>query len=259
MATIQSKTVLFITGGFVSHACWNDWRRYFEANGYRTTAPPWPAKNANADTLRCRHPDAALAAVTLPDLIAHYTAVIHQLPEPPILIGHSLGGLLVQILLNQGLAAAGVAVHAVPPQGVIPYEWRFLKSNIQALGFFTSLQETYLMPFRKWQDVFTNGLSLEAQKNAYYELAIPESKRVLRGALTRAAQVDFKKAHNPLLILAGSKDHCIPASIGRRNYNRYKGTRSVTDFVVKDRNHFVLGLPTWQEDAAYIINWLRRR
>lgn len=256
MKTIKSGTVVFITGAFLSHACWNEWRSYFEENGFTTLAPPWPAKNADAATLRSRHPDTVVASVTLPNLITYYTSIINQLAEKPILIGHSLGGLLVQLLLNKGLAAAGVAIHPVPPQGIIPYEFRFLRSNLQAFGWFSSMNKTYLMSFKKWQEVFANGLSLDEQKQSYYKLAIPESRRIIRGGLTGAARVDFKKEHNPLLILAGSGDHCIPANLNCRVFKKYKSRFSVTDFAIKDRTHFVLGLPTWKEDAAWIINWL---
>jgi pimeloyl-ACP methyl ester carboxylesterase len=256
MATIGSKTVVFITGAFISHTCWDEWKDYFEENGYTTIAPPWPGKNADPATLRGRHPDPVLAAVTLTDVLAYYTSIVSQLPEKPILIGHSFGGLLTQVLLNKGLAAAGVAIHSVPPVGIVPYEWRFLKSNLKALGYFTSADKTYMMSFRKWQDVFTNGMTLEQQKDGYYDIAIPESKRAVRGALSSTAGIDFNREHHPLLLLAGNQDHCIPVSIVRRTYKKYSSRYSVTDFVVKDRNHFVLGAPTWKEDAAYIIQWL---
>lgn len=256
MKKIQSKTIVFITGAYVSHACWNDWRTYFEEKGYKTIAPPWLGKDADTVTLRNRHPDKALAAVSLSQVLDNYADIVKKLPEKPILIGHSFGGFISQVLLNRGLAAACIAIHAVPPQGVVPYELNFLRSNLTSLGFFTSINKTYLMPFKKWQFSFTNGLPFEVQKNSYYDLVIPESKRAIRGALTSTAHVDFKKEHEPLLILAGSKDNCIPAHLCKRVYKSYKSKNSVTEFVVKDRNHFVLGLPTWKEDADYINNWI---
>lgn len=257
---IQSKTILFITGAYVHHSCWNDWKILFESKGFRTLAPSWPHKDsADAATLRNRHPDKALAGISMSDITDHYTRIIQQLPEKPILIGHSFGGLFAQVLLNRGLGAAAVAIHAVPPQGIIPYEINFLKSNAATLGFFTSLDKTYLIPFKKWQFSFTNGMPFEIQKSSYYDLVIPESKRAARGGLTKAAYVDFKKEHEPLLLLAGRQDQCIPAHLCQRVYKSYKSTKSVTDFVIKDRNHFVLGQPTWKEDAEYVNNWLSKQ
>jgi len=253
---IQSKTIVFITGSFVSNACWDEWRTYFESKGFTTLAPPWPGKDADAATLRARHPDTALAAVGLNDVIESYTKIIKALPEKPILIGHSFGGAISQILLNRGLAAACVAIHTAPPKGVLPYEFRFIRSTYKALGLFTSLNKTYLISFKKFQNVFVNGLPLEDQKQAYEAFAIPESKRATRDGLTRVAYVDFKKEHAPLLILAGTEDKLIPAHLCKRVFRKYESKTSITEFVLKERNHFVLGLPTWKEDAEYILNWI---
>ncbi len=258
MSKIKSKTIVFITGAYVSHACWDDWRIYFESQGYTTLAPPWPGKDADPATLRSRHPDKKLASVTLPDVLQHYMDIIDKLPEKPIIIGHSFGGLMAQVLLNRGYAAAAVSIHGVPPKGILPLAWNFLKSNAATLGYFSNADKTYMMPFKKWQFAFTNGLSEEVQRSSYAAITIPESKRAARGGLSNAAHVDFKKEHNPLLILAGTKDQCIPLSLCRKNYKKYKTPNSVTDFVVKDRNHYVLGLPTWKDDAQYIVEWLKQ-
>lgn len=256
MSKIQSKTIVFITGAFVSHSCWDEWKVYFESKGYKTIVPPWPGKDADAATLRARHPDKALASVTLGDVIEHYVKIVKALPEKPILIGHSFGGAISEMLMDRGLAAAVVAIHAAPPQGVFPYEINFLRSTSKALGLFTSLDKTYMMSFKKWQFAFTNGMSFEDQKNAYYAIAIPESKRAARGGLTKVAHVDFKKPHVPLLFLAGTKDQIITAHLCKRVYKRYTDKNSVTEFWLRDRNHYILGLPTWKDDADDIIQWL---
>lgn len=255
MKTIQSKTIVFITGAFVNHACWDNWKVFFESKGYKTLAPPWPGKEGDPPTLRARHPDKALAAITLKDVLGKHVDIIKSLPEKPILIGHSAGGLMSQLLMNQGLAAAAIAIHPAPPQNVIPYELHFFKSTSGALGLFTSLNKTYMMPFEKWQYAFTNGMSFEDQKNAYYAIATPESKRFVRSGLTKLAAIDFKSKHVPLLIIAGSKDNCIPAHLVKRVFRRYNGN-SVTEYKEKDRNHYVLGQPTWKEDAEDILNWI---
>ena len=261
MKKIHSKTILFITGAFVSHCGWDQWRLYFEANGYTTIAPPWPFKNGTAAQLRARRPnDTDLAALTLTQLIDHYAAYAKSCPEKPIIIGHSLGGLVTQILINRDLGAAGVAIHPVAPKEVFPYEISFLRGVIGSLGLFTSLKKTYMMSFKKWQYAFTNGMELAEQRTAYENNTIPESKTVARGGLTSAASVDFKKPHAPLLITAGSEDTIIPAHLNYRNFKRYKQNGSVTEYKeFEGRNHYVLGLPTWKDDADYILAWLDGR
>lgn len=260
MKTIQSKTIVFITGAFVTHRGWSEWQTYFEAQGYKTLAPAWPQKDGSARERRALQPnDTALADLTLSEVIDHYAGIIKQLPEKPILIGHSLGGLMTQVLLNRGLAAAAIVVHSVPPLGVIPYEFSFVKAGWKSFGLFTSLKKTYLMSFKDWQYAFVNGMSLEDQKAAYEENTIPESKRVARGGLTLAAKVNFSKAHEPLLFIAGSTDNIIPASLNRRNFKRYPQNGSITEYKeFEGNNHFVVGLPNWKNTAEYILNWINQ-
>lgn len=255
--TITSKTIVFVTGAFVSHHGWAAWQTFFEQLGYTTYAPSWPGKEGSAQELRAKTSNPTLADLTTAALVTHYANFVAKLPEKPILIGHSYGGLISQILLNRDLAASAIVLHSVPPLGVIPYEFSFLKSTWGALGLFTSIRKTYLMPFKTWQYAFVNGMSLADQQKAYEENTIPESKRVSRGALTAAARVDFKKAHGPLLMIAGSTDNIIPASLNKRNFNRYSDKNSVTDFKeFAGNNHFVVGLPNWKETAQYIQHWL---
>ena len=259
MAASQ-KSVLFITGAFVSNSCWDEWRKYFEAEGYSTIAPAWPHKDATAEELRNRHPDPFIAGNRLSMLVDHYESIARQLPGKLILIGHSIGGLTVQLLLQRGIGDAGVAIHSVPPQGVFTFKLSFLKAGWRALGFFTSAKKSYLMSYTQWQYAFTNGMDSEAQTESYYQYAIPESKLIVRDTITAAAKINFNKPHAPLLFVAGSNDHSIPASLNYSNYRKYRHSNSVTEYKeFSGRNHFVLGQPTWKENADHILEWLRRQ
>lgn len=261
MRSITTKNIVFVTGAFVNNSCWDEWKSYFESRGYKTTAPPWPFKEGTTDELRKRQPnDTDLARLTLNELIDHYINIVKSFPQKPIVIGHSLGGLITQIILNRDLASAGVAIHSVPTLGVFPYEFSFLKGGWKSLGLFTSLKKTYLMSFKDWQYAFVNGMPLQDQKAAYEKYTIPESKTVARGGLTSAAKVDYAKPHAPLLFTSGSMDTIIPAHLNLRNFNKYQRNDSVLDYKEFDgRNHFVLGQPTWRGDADYIMDWLEQR
>jgi pimeloyl-ACP methyl ester carboxylesterase len=258
----STKNIVFVTGAFVSNLGWNEWRNYFENKGYKTIAPPWPHKDGSPQELRKKHPsgNTGLADLTLSGLVDHYANIVKGFPEKPIVIGHSLGGLVTQIIVNRDLAAAGVAIHSVPPQGVFPYEFSFLKAGWRALGYFTSIKKTYLMSFSTWQYAFVNTMPLDQQKKAYEESTIPESKRVARGGLTSAAKVDFKKPHVPLLLTSGSIDTIIPAHLNNRNYKKYANNGSVTDYKeFEGRNHFVVNQPGWEGDANFISEWLKKQ
>lgn len=258
-ALCDVKTVVFVTGAFVSSDCWTEWKSYFEAQGYLAFAPPWPFKDAPACTLRQRHPDSDVARQRLQGLTAYFRDIVKALSEKPILIGHSMGGLITQLLVQEGLATAGIMIHSLQPKGIFTLRLSFYKAGWKALGFFTNLKETYLMSFRDWQYAFTNGMSFDEQKNAYYNFLIPESKLLVRDGTTSAAKIDFQKSHVPLLFISGSADHFIPATLNYKNYKKYSDTNSLTDYKeYAGRNHFVLGQHGWQEIALYILNWLKR-
>jgi pimeloyl-ACP methyl ester carboxylesterase len=259
MANQKSQKVLFITGAFVSNACWDEWRKYFESKGFETFAPPWPHKDAPADELRNRHPDHLVASNRLGPLTDYYASLTKQFSQKPILIGHSIGGLIVQLLLQRGLGALGIAIHSVPPQGVFTFRLSFFKAGWKALGFFTPTSKTYLISFREWSYAFANGMSCEDQTSLYYQFAIPESKRIVRDTITDAAKIDFKKPHAPLLLISGSDDNTIPASLNYSNFKKYRNDGSTTDYKeFPGRNHFVLGQSSWRENADYILEWIAK-
>lgn len=255
----KQRTVLFITGAFIGNNCWDEWRSYFEDKGYKTLAPPWPYKDSTPECLRNSQPNAEIASNRLSSLTAHYARIADGLPEKPVLIGHSIGGLIVQLLLQKGSGAAGVAIHSVPPKGIITMKFSFLRAGWKALGFFSPVRQSYLMSFKTWQYAFSNGMNFESQKDSYYRFVIPESKLIVRDTLSNAAKIDFKKTRPPLLLISGSMDHSIPSSLNYANYKKYKDSRSVTDYKeFKDRNHLVLAQPSWKETADFILNWLKQ-
>jgi pimeloyl-ACP methyl ester carboxylesterase len=262
MKHISSRCIVFITGAFVTHHGWDNWRKYFESKGYKTSAPPWPFKEGEPSELRAKHPlgNPGLASLTLSELIDSYIDAVKSMPEKPVVIGHSLGGMIAQIILNRGLAEAAVAVHPAPPSGIVPYELSFLRGGGKSLGLFTSTRKTYLMSFPDFQYAFVNGMKIGEQKAAYDLNAIPESKTVTRGGLTKQAAIDWKRSHGPLLITSGSEDTIIPASMNLRNFKKYsQNNGSITEYKeFPGRNHYVLGQSTWKEDADFILDWIAK-
>ena len=140
--------------------------------------------------------------------------------KSPIIIGHSMGGLAVQLFLQKDLGVAGVAIDSAPPMGVFTTKWSFLKSNWPHITPFVSQSSPIEMTFERFQYTFVNTLPLTEQRAAYERYVVPESRRVPRESLT--AKVDFKKPHPPLLLIAGSADNIIPASLNKSNHAKYK-------------------------------------
>ena len=257
---MPSKTILFIHGMYMTPLCWEHWLDTFQAKGYRCIVPAWPDRDKPVQTLRKKHPDPQLGRLTLSQVIEHYANLIHMLEEKPILIGHSMGGLVVQLLLQRYEAIAGVAIDSAPPLGVITTDKAFLKSNWPHINPFISQSSPIQMTLERFQYTFVNDLPLEVQQAAFERYVVPESRRVPAQSLTKVAAIAFRSPHPPLLLVAGSNDHLIPASLNQTNYKKFKRSASITDFKeFAGRTHFIIGQPGWEEVADYVAAWLKEK
>lgn len=247
---MTSKTIIFIHGMFNGANAWDAWIEYFEQAGFTCLAPAWPFHDPADDITN-------LGALTLDTVIARYQSIIRELPEPPILIGHSMGGLIVQVLLNQGLGLCGIAIDSAPPAGVSSLAWSFLKSNLPVINPFMG-DTPYVMSFPTFQYVFAHLLPLEEQMELYKKMIVPESRNVARSA-GKFGKIDFTKPHSPLLLIAGEQDHIIPASLNKKNFLKYKPDGSVAQFkIFPERTHSITAQHDWREVAEYILNWIKQ-
>lgn len=255
-ATAAPRTIVLIHGMFMTPACWQGWVERFTAQGYTVLAPAWPGHELPVAEQRRRHPDPARGALTLGEVVAHYEQVIRALPERPILMGHSMGGLVVQLLLQKGLGAAGVAIDSAPPKGVLSLKYSFLKSNWPVVSPFARKREPFLPSFDQFRYAFAHTLPEAEARAAYDALVVPESRLVGNGPTTEAARIDFQAPRPPLLLLAGAEDHIIPASLNRSNFERYRKAPAVTELEdLPGRVHFVLGQRGWEEVADRALAW----
>jgi pimeloyl-ACP methyl ester carboxylesterase len=252
--------ILFIHGMFMTPKCWDHWIEYFKERGLAGRATAWPEHNRPVQDLN-RHilSNTALAGLRFPDLIAAFENQISKLPEKPVLVGHSVGGLIVQVLINKGLGRAGVAVDSAPPKGLKSFRASFLRSNSQVVNPFVSAKVPYVMRPGKFRYAFANGLTRPEQEQAYRTYVVPESIGVARD-LGKKAAVDFKKAHAPLLLIAGSADRIIPAGLNRRNFGRYaRDNGSLTEFKeFKGRSHAIILQKGWEEVAGFACDWIKK-
>jgi non-heme chloroperoxidase len=128
----MSRTIVLIHGAWMTPLCWEQFTGYFEGLGYPVLAPAWPGKDRPVQEIR--QDPSALAGLGMQEIVDHYAALIEALPEPPILIGHSFGGLFVQLLLDRGVGAAGVALDPAPPKGILIIQPSALRSNGHVLA-----------------------------------------------------------------------------------------------------------------------------
>jgi pimeloyl-ACP methyl ester carboxylesterase len=256
---LKTKTIVFIHGMFMTPLCWDHWIERYQTRGYHCLAPAWPGRDKPIDIQLKNHPDPELGKLKLRDVVESLASAIKALGEKPALIGHSMGGLVTQLLLQRDLALAGVAIDPAPPMGVFTLAFSFLKANFPVINPLVPVTQPAMMSFEQFQYAFVNTLPLAEQRRAYDRYVVPESRGVPTQSLTSVGRVDFKKPHPPLLIIAGEKDHIVPASLNKTNYIKYKASPSLTDFKeFPGRDHFGIGEKGWEELADYSLAWLEK-
>jgi pimeloyl-ACP methyl ester carboxylesterase len=261
----MNKTIVFVHGAWLTSLSWENFTGYFEKKGYTTLAPEWPYRDAPVASLRENTPP-ELALVGVQELTDHFEKIVRKLPEPPILIGHSFGGLIVQQLLDRGMGSAGVGLDAVAPEGVLAVDWTVLKANSNVLFRWMNWENVLTMTFPEFQYAFTNTFPEDQQKYFYERYVVPETGRpFFQAAFAQldphhALHVNFKNdTRAPLLLIAGEKDHLVPAHVVRSNYQHHQKSKARTDFhEFAGRAHLITAQDGWQEVAGYVSDWLDR-
>jgi len=204
--------------------------------------------------------DDNLANVTLSDVVDHITKFLDTLDDnKPILIGHSMGGLLVQILVAQKRASIGVCISPAPPKGILSFKFSFLKAN---LGTVNPLKgDSVCLPSVEWfHYAFCNTMTIDETRAVYDALVVPESRNIPRSSTKDDGFVDTKQPHVPLLFIAGEKDTIIPMSLVEKEFKSYTDKGSVKELkTFANKTHFICGQKDWEEVADFILSWLSNK
>lgn len=253
----MKNTILFIHGMFQNPKSWEKWIAFFEAKGYNCLAPAWPLHAGEPANLR-ENPPAGLGDLELNDIVGSIEEMILKMDEKPIVIGHSVGGLIVQLLVNRDMVKAGVAIDSVAPNAMLDFDWGFFKNSAVITNPFKG-NEPFYMDLESFHNTFCNTMSLEETKPAYEQFATHDSRNVLRDCMGEAGQIELDLPHVPLLFIGGEKDQIIPASLNEKNAKAYTDTNSVTDFKeFANRGHYICGQPGWEDVATYVSSWLEK-
>jgi len=254
--------LMLIHGAWLSSRSWENFADYFGKRGFAVSAPEWPRKHGDVEQLR---EDAEeLAGLGLAEIVDHYEALIRELDHPPVLIGHSFGGLIVELLLDRGLGRAGVAMSPAPPKGILVLPFSSLKAASPALKHPSRWHGIVTLTPEEFSYGFVNTFSPEEAAAAYERYAVPETGQIFYEAgfanfhLHPPTQVHFKNEERaPLLIVGADKDHTVPASLSRAQYKKYERSAAKTEYLeFEGRPHlFVVG-EGWEEVAASIDSWL---
>ncbi|AUM11983.1 alpha/beta hydrolase [Ketobacter alkanivorans] len=252
----SSQTILFIHGMYLTPQAWAEWRQYFEERGYRTYAPAWPLHDLSIEEQNRLHPNADLGELRIEEVLNQYRAFLGTLDEKPIAIGHSMGGLIAQLLLEEDLISGAIALHSAPPFGVISAEPAFLKANWPMLNPLIPANNPIQLTFKQFQYGFTNGMT-EAEQISAYEHMVPESRLIGRSTTTTATALERDAPRKPLLIVSGGTDRTITASLNYANFEAFRNTPAITDYKqFPERNHWTIKANNWESVADYSLEWI---
>jgi pimeloyl-ACP methyl ester carboxylesterase len=259
----ETKTIVLIHGLWMTPRSWENFRRFYTECGYQVLAPAWPGLSGEVEYMRQN--SFTMDDIGIAEIAAHYALIVRNLDEPPILMGHSFGGLVVQLLLDRGLGAAGVAIASAPPRGVLRLPWPMLKASSPVLSNPFNYKRTVPLTFAQFYYGFANVMTEQEAHLAYERYVIPGPGRpIFQAACANLnpwspAKVNYDNAdRTPLLLIAGSEDHQVPASVNRANYKKYARSKAITDYKkFSKRSHLIIAQKGWQEVAEYALSWVR--
>ncbi|HEY9313128.1 alpha/beta hydrolase [Williamsia sp.] len=256
-------TIVLIHGLWMTPRSWEGWVTHYQSQGYTVLTPGYPGFEIEVEALR-ENPE-IIADLTVPDTVDHLAAVIESVATPPILIGHSFGGTLTQLLVARGLGAAAVVVDSAPTEGVRVNPPSQIKSLFPILKNPGNRHKAVGFSPEEFHYAFTNTLSAEESKKVYdrYHIAAPGNWVWAYGLIAnfkpghQETWVDYSKDDRaPLLFIAGGADHIMPASVNKSNAKHYHKSAAVTDFhEFEGRSHWTCAEPGWEAVADYALEW----
>lgn len=252
----MKKTIIFIHGMFQNAKSWDNWVIYFMAHGYNCIAESWPLHEGEPRELRTNI-SPALGDLRLKEVVDKYADLIAATDRGAILIGHSVGGLIVQSLINKGLGSMGICISSVAPNRMLTFDWSFFRNSISIANPFMG-DEPFLMSPEGFHQNFCNTMTEDASNAAFDQTATHDSRNILRDCMLADGEMDLAISNKPMLFIAAEKDEIIPPELNEKNAKAYK--EDLADYKeFSDRGHFICGQPGWQEVVDYTAQWLHSK
>ena len=256
--------VVFIHGLWLLPSSWDRWAAVFSEAGYAPLTPGWPGDPETAEEANA-HPE-ALAGNTVGQVADHVEEVIGGLTRKPVVIGHSFGGLLTQIIAGRGCSAASVAIDPAPFRGVLPLPVSSLRAAFPVLGNPANRHRAVPLTFEQFRYSFANAVSEEEAKELFETYAVPAPGAPLFQAAfanlnpwTEVKVDTDNPERGPLLIISGEKDNTVPWAIANASFKQQKDNPGVTEIVeIPGRGHALTIDSGWREVAETALTFVRR-
>jgi non-heme chloroperoxidase len=258
------QPVVFVHGLWLLPNSWERWAKLFEDAGYTTLTPGWPDDPETVGEAKA-HPE-VFAHKSIGQIADHYDEIIRGLNKKPAIIGHSFGGLLVEILAGRGLASATVAISPAPVRGVLPLPISALKSAWPVLGNPANRNRAVPLTYEQFRYAFANAVDEDEAHKLYDAYSVPGSGVPLFQSAAAnlnpwtEAKVEDNPDRGPMLIISGDKDHTVPPAVAKASYQLEQRNGGVTEFLtIEDRGHSLTIDNGWRDVAdkalAFIVRY----
>jgi pimeloyl-ACP methyl ester carboxylesterase len=260
----QATPVVFVHGLWLLPSSWERWAAFFEEAGYVALLPGWPDDPETVADAKA-HPD-VFAGKRIGEVADYQEGIVRRLDRKPVVIGHSFGGLMTEILAGRGLAAASVAISPAPFRGVLPLPFAALRTTSVALRNPANWNRAVPLSYEQFRYSFANVVGEDEAKELYLGYSVPGTGEALFQAAAAnlnpwsEAKVDTKnRERGPMLIISGDSDHTVPWAIANASYKREKRNPGVTEIVkMENRGHSLTIDKGWREVAETALAFVRR-
>jgi pimeloyl-ACP methyl ester carboxylesterase len=259
----KATPVVFVHGLWMHTSSWTPWVDLFKSLGYEPLNPGWPGDGDTVADQR-EHPE-KVANIGVGEAADHYAKFIADLPSKPILIGHSFGGLIVQILLGKGLALGAIAIDPAQFKGILTVPIVQLKGILPIIRSPGNKKKAFMPDKKGYHAGFANAVSEEESNEIHDKYVIPSPNRPLF-QLTVAnfypgtpCAVNTKAERGPLLLTAGGKDLTVPEVLVHGAYKQYAHNKSVTEIKVwPEKGHSLASDSGWKDVADFALEFLAK-
>jgi pimeloyl-ACP methyl ester carboxylesterase len=257
----RPDTIVLIHGFWVTPRSWEDWIAHYEAKGFNVIAPAYPGFEVEVEALNAD--PTPIEQLTVPAVVSHLESVVSALDSPPIIMGHSAGGVFTQLLLDRGYGAAGVAINSAPTEGVKTVPLSQIRSTFPVLKNPANRHKAVGFDLEHWTYAFTNTFTDEESQRLYERYHIPASGNVFWGSVLANIHpghddtwVDYKnESRPPLLFISATDDHLMPPKVQRSNAKHYKAPGTITEVIEFPGPHLLPAREGWEEVADYALDW----
>jgi len=259
--TTPKRPIVLITGLWMSPRIWDDFRQFYHQRGHRVYAPSWPGLKQFGEGKW--DASAGISSLGVKEVVDYFERFVRTFADAPILMGHSLGGLFVQKLLDRGLGAAGVAINSPAPKGILRMPFTQMKSIGGVLSNPFNLRRVVELTFEQFKYAFANTMTPAEASRAYSKYVVHGPGRVLfQLALANltfraATKVNFANTGRArLLLIAGGKDRFAPTSVIKESYYKHLESRATTSYKeFTECSQMVLVEDGWNKVAEFALTW----